>query len=54
MFTQNELDFDDHPICDEFPVVIRINGWDWVGWDDGCGFAGKTVTTESFLSREKP
>jgi hypothetical protein len=46
MLTQNELDFDDHPICDEFPVVIRINGWYWVGWDD---LAFKAVTTESFL-----
>jgi len=29
-FTQNELDFDDHPICDEFPPVIVPKGWDYV------------------------
>lgn len=53
MFTQNELDFDDHPICNEFPVVIRINGWDAV-IDGGQAFAGKFVSLTEFWSSRKP
>ena len=31
-FTQNELDFDDHPICGEFPhdSIVAPRGWDRV------------------------
>lgn len=52
MFTQNELDFDDHPICEEFPGFVRIVGWDYV-IDGGHGFAGKLVTVEEFWANRK-
>jgi len=52
MFTQNELDFDDHPICSEFPGASSINGWDYI--IDGHAFTGKFVSATEFWSGRKP
>ena len=52
MFTQNELDFNDHPICSEFPGASSINGWDYV-IDNGHAFTGKLVSLTEFWSRRQ-